>query len=262
MDYLNEIKLLRLPRFRKTLLSRAKMRVLLALPLTVKKTLFRGRHYCPICESHIRGFEDWGYDKNAWCPVCGSMQRHRLVWLFFLRKTDCFDSNPKRMLHIAPEAALEPRLKCIPNMNYLTVDLQDPRCMVKMDITDIRYPDNTFDMVYCSHVFEHIPNDCKAMRELARVLKCEGWAVFMVPLSAEQTREDPSITSPADRERLFWQHDHVRLYGPDFKDRLEAEGFDVTVITPSQIASAEDAARMGLPIQESIFFCTKKVPRT
>ena len=131
--------------------------------------------------------------------------------------------------------------------------------MVIMDITDIQYPDNTFDIVFCSHVLEHIPDDRKAMRELARVLKPEGWAVFMVPLNAEHTIEDPSITNPAERERLFWQHDHVRLYGPDFKDRLEKEGFKVTVIKPSQIASAEDCMRMGLPIQDSIFFCMKKV---
>ena len=260
MDYRNEIRLIRLPKFRKALMSRAKMRVLLALPVSVKRVLFHGRHYCPICESHIRGFEDFGYDRNQFCPVCSSMQRHRLAWLFFLQKTNLFDCNRKRMLHLAPEVALKPRLKCIPNMDYWTADLQDHKCIVIMDITDIQYPDNTFDIVFCSHVLEHIPDDRKAMRELARVLKPEGWAVFMVPLNAQQTtEEDPSITNPAERERLFWQHDHVRLYGPDFKDRLEKEGFKVTVIKPSQIASAEDCMRMGLPIQDSIFFCMKKV---
>jgi ubiquinone/menaquinone biosynthesis C-methylase UbiE len=91
-----------------------------------------------------------------------------------------------------------------------------------MDITDIQYPDNTFDVIYCSHVLEHVPDDRKAMREFARVLKPEGWAVFMVSLSEEHTIEDPSITSPAERERLFGQHDHVRRYGPDFKDRLDS----------------------------------------
>lgn len=131
--------------------------------------------------------------------------------------------------------------------------------MVKMDITDIQYPDNTFDIVYCSHVLEHVPDDHKAMREFARVLKPEGWAVFMIPLSAEQTIEDPLITSPAERERLFGQHDHVRRYGPDFKDRLEKEGFKVTVMKPSQIASTEETMSMGLPIQDAIFFCMKQV---
>jgi SAM-dependent methyltransferase len=257
MDYRNEIKLIHLPKYRKALMSRAKMRVLLALPLSIKRALFYGQHYCPVCESHIQGFEDFGYDKNTWCPVCASMQRHRLIWLFFLQKTNLFDSNLKRMLHVAPEVALKPRLACIPNLDYLTADLQDPKCMVKMDITNIQYPDNTFDVIYCSHVLGHVSDDRKAMREFARVSKPEGWAVFMVPLSEEQTVEDPSITNPAERERLFGQYDHVRRYGPDFKDRLEKEGFKVTVITPSQIASMEDTMRMGLPIRDSIFFCMK-----
>jgi hypothetical protein len=258
MDY-REIKLIHLPKYRKALVSRAKMRLLIALPLSVKRALFRSyAHYCPVCESHIHGFEDFGYDKNTWCPVCASMQRHRLVWLFFLRKSNLFDRNPKRMLHVAPEVALQPRLACIPNLDYLTADLQDPKCMVKMDVTDIQYPDNTFDVVYCSHVLEHVPDDRKAIRELARVLKPEGWAVFMVPLSEEQTIEDLWVTSPSEREKLFGQYDHVRQYGPDFKDRLEEEGFKVTVLKPSQIAP-EDGVRMGLPMRDSVFFCTKNV---
>jgi SAM-dependent methyltransferase len=240
-------------------MSRAKMRVLLALPLSIKRALFHSEaHYCPVCESRIRGFEDFGYDENAWCPVCASMRRHRLVWLFFLRNTKLFDRNPKRMLHVAPEVALQPRLACIPNLEYVTADLHDPNCMVKMDITDIQYPDNAFDVIYCSHVLEHVPDDRKAMHECARVLKPEGWAVFMVPLSEEHTIEDPSITNPAERERLFGQHDHVRRYGPDFKDRLEKAGFKVTVMRPSHIASMGDTLRMGLPMRESIFFCLKR----
>ena len=103
---------------------------------------------------------------------------------------------------------------------------------------------------------DYIDQSC---REFARVLKPEGWAVFMVPLSKEHTIEDPSITSPAERESLFGQHDHVRRYGPDFKDRLEKGGFKVTVMKPSHIASMEDTRRMGLPMRDSIFFCMKRV---
>ncbi len=259
MDYLREMKLIYLPRHRKTLMSRAKMRVLLALPLEIKRTLFHGKHYCPICESHVRRFADFGDRKEAWCPVCASMQRHRLCWLFFLQKTDLFDGRPKKMLHVAPEVALDPRLSRVPNLDYVTADLQDPRCMVEMDITHIQYPDDTFDIVYCSHVLEHVPDDRRAMREFSRVLNRGGWAVFMVPLNGRETREDPSIRSPAERERLFGRHDHVRSYGPDLNGRLEEEGFRVDVIKPSEIASAEETIRMGLPSEDSIFFCVKKV---
>jgi SAM-dependent methyltransferase len=186
------------------------------------------------------------------------MKRHRLTWLFFSQRTNLFDGTAKKMLHVAPEVALRPRLEGIPNLDYLSADLQDPNCLVKMDVTDIRYPDNTFDVIFCSHVLEHVLDDRKAIREFARVLKPGGWAVFQVPLSKEQTIEDPSITSPAERERLFGQHDHVRQYGPDLKDRLE-EGFKVAVLKTPEIASTEDTVRMGLPARDSIFFCVKNV---
>src|SRR5690242_13282213 len=142
MDYRQELKLLPLPKYRKTLLSRAKMRVLLALPRALKRAVFHGPYYCPICESQIRGFEDFGSDRQTWCPVCASMQRHRFAWLFFRHHTALFESRPKRMLHIAPEVALQPRFACLPHLAYVTADLQDPQCMVKMDITHIQYPDD------------------------------------------------------------------------------------------------------------------------
>ena len=109
---------------------------------------------------------------------------------------------------------------------YITADLLDPRVRVRMDITDIPYPNNFFDVIFCSHVLEHVPNDRRAMQEFSRVLKHEGWAVIMVPCFPERgkTFEDPSVTDPAERLRLFWQEDHVRLYGNDFVERLEASG--------------------------------------
>lgn len=258
MDYRAEIKLIGLPIHRKALLSRAKMRLLLALPIPIKRALFHGRaHYCPVCHSSVRKFEDFGYDPKTWRPVCASMSRHRLLWLFFQQRTNLFDGSPKKMLHIAPEVAFEPRFEQIANLDYLTADLQEPSCMVKMDITNIQYPNNTFDVVCCNHVFEHIPDDRKAMREFVRVLKPEGWAVSMVPIIVEQTIEDPSVVSPAERERRFGQHDRVRSHGPDFKERLEEEGFDVSVTRTEHIALMEEAIRMGLPRRDAVFFCRK-----
>ena len=108
--------------------------------------------------------------------------------------------------------------------------------MVEMDITDIQYPDDSFDAIYCSHVLEHVPDDAKAMSELYRVLKPGGWAILAVPIRGDTTFEDPTTTEPEERERLFGQSDHVRYYGKDFKDRLEAAGFEVKVDDyPSQI---------------------------
>lgn len=240
------------------LVSIGKMRLLRTLSTTVKKRLFYGKtQYCPVCQSAIRGFLNFGYIQKVWCPICISMSWHRLAWLFLQQKTDLFNESPKKMLHIAPEMGLESRFKTIANLDYLTADLSDPHCMVKMDITNIQYPDNSFDVLYCSHVLEHVPNDRKAMRELNRVLKPDGWAILMVPLAVDKTIEDPVETSPAERERRFGRHDHVRHYGLDFKERLEKEGFKVEVTWATQLASSDDIYRMGLSERGAVFFCRK-----
>jgi ubiquinone/menaquinone biosynthesis C-methylase UbiE len=125
-----------------------------------------------------------------------------------------------------------------------------------MDAEHLTFPDNSFDVIYCSHVLEHVPEDRKAMRELARVLKPTGWAVLAVPVIRDKTFEDPKITSPADRLRVYGQEDHVRAYGQDFADRLRESGFDVTVDPFARGLSEEMVQRYGLS-REDIYFCRK-----
>lgn len=162
------------------------------------------------------------------------------------------------MLHVAPEPAFHERLGRIQALDYLTADIESPRAMEGMDITQIPYPENTFDIIYCSHVLEHVLDDRKAMRELARVLKPDGWSALLVPILGSQTTEDPTVTSPAERERRFGQHDHVRKYGPDFSARLAEEGFDVSVIRSRDVASPDEIVRLGLPKDGRVFYCTKR----
>jgi SAM-dependent methyltransferase len=166
--------------------------------------------------------------------------------LYFARRTNLFDGRPKRVLHVAPERCFEGPLRQRLGAGYLTADLLDPRAMEQMDITDIQHPDESFDVIYCSHVLEHVPDDRRAMRELRRVLKKDGWAVLLVPITAERTIEDPTVTDPAERERLFGQHDHVRRYGPDYADRLREAGFDVVITEVSDLLGDGDLIRMGL----------------
>lgn len=117
------------------------------------------------------------------------------------------------MLHVAPEPSFGVIFSKSKYIDYLSADLYDKSVMVKMDITDIQYPENYFDIIFCSHVLEHVLDDKKAMREFLRVLKPTGWAVLQVPIMAMKTIEDPSITDPDERLRVFGQHDHVRRYG-------------------------------------------------
>lgn len=228
----------------------------------VRFARFRGvGRYCPVCEKTATRFVPYGNPlrEEACCIHCGALERHRMTWLYFQRETDLFDGRAKRVLHVAPERQFEKLLRKRLGAGYLTADLLDPRAMVRMDITDIQYGDDAFDVVYCSHVFEHVDDDEKAMREFRRVLKPAGWAVFLVPLTADKTFEDPSVTDPAERLRLFGQDDHVRRYGPDFIDRLSRSGFSVKVVEPESFMKADElsAMQVGFGANDKIFRCQK-----
>jgi SAM-dependent methyltransferase len=247
-------------------------RILSRLPEAVKAPLRRVKDYvaalpyrgtgrwCPVCERSSRQFKEFGNPPrgDAMCPHCGALERHRLVWLYFQQRTNLFDGSPKRVLHVAPELCLEPRLRKRLRDSYVTADLASPRAAVAMDITDIRYPDESFDVIFCSHVLEHVPDDRRAMAEFFRVLKGDGWAILLVPITAAATVEDPTVVDPAERLRLFGQEDHVRRYGPDYLDRLRTAGFEVYTTLVSDFVSADDAVRMGLtPAAGDIFLCAK-----
>jgi hypothetical protein len=221
---------------------------------------YRGKgRWCPVCGQSSRMFRRGGTvpRDDARCPRCGAVERHRFVWLYFTRRTDLFDGRPKRVLHVAPEQSFEPRLRRRIGAGYLTADLLDPHVMERMDITRIHYPDESFDVIYCSHVLEHVEDDRRAMREFRRVLKRTGWAIILVPITADKTFEDPSVVSPADRLRVFGQEDHVRRYGPDYADRLREAGFEVEVTRVSDMVSEDQAVGLGLTQAGEIYCCRR-----
>lgn len=218
------------------------------------------KRFCPVCKSNLRHFTPYGHVKrqDAKCPVCQSVERHRFTWAFFERCTDLFDGKPKRMLHVAPEPAFEKRLRAISYIDYTSSDPQDKHADVAMDITRIQYPDDSFDVIHCSHVLEHVSDDKQAMRELSRVLRPAGWATILVPIIAERSWEDPSITAPEERARAFGQWDHVRAYGPDFQERLASQGFDVRrFVAADLLESAEERERVQFK-DEDLYFCRKR----
>ncbi len=218
-------------------------------------------YYCPLCERNIESFLSHGNPSRPQrrCPVCKSNRRNRMAWLFLKRFTNLFDGTPKRFLHFAPESRLERRLREIPNLDYLSADLNEQRAMVAVDIRDIPYPACSFDAIYCSHVLEHVPEDRSAMQEIYRVLRPGSWALVLVPIQGEHTFEDPTVTTPEERVRLFGQVDHVRRYGRDIADRLREAGFRVSVYSTLQIAGEDGVERFGLHAGDSgvVFFCEK-----
>ena len=222
---------------------------------------YRGnRVECPVCQWHGREFLPNGLKQrtNAICPRCGALERHRLLYLYLKDRTDVFVTQ-MRLLHFAPEPALSRILAASPNIDYITTDLYDPTVMVRTDITDMLFKDNFFDFILCSHVLEHIPDDRRAVQELRRVLRAGGTAIVQVPLQESPeapTLEDPAVTTPEERQRVFGQRDHVRIYGYDVANRLMDAGFEVNVVTYARELGEAATTRYGLVENDPIFHLT------
>jgi len=225
-----------------------------ALRRRIKRARLRGDAVeCPCCGRKWAEFAPDRGRGNALCPGCGSHERHRAQWLYLDRVLD-LGIEPVRLLHFAPEYALRGLIEQRRAVDYVTADLDPAGVDVAADITALPFGDGEFDAIVCSHVLEHVDDDRAAMAELARVLGPGGWLVVMVPLDLgrEATHEDPSITAPADREREYLQHDHVRLYSLDIMERLAGAGLTVT---PQRMDERFPAARYGLIPSDVIFHC-------
>lgn len=197
----------------------------------------------PIDGKSFKTFLPYGYGKqrsNVLSPSTLSLERHRLLWLYLKNETDFFTAN-KKVLHFAPEQCYLKRFKTLKNLDYTTTDLESPLADVKADICHLPFEDNSYDIIFCNHVLEHIPDDTKAMQELYRVLKPNGMAILQIPqdLSRATTFEDDSITDKKERAKIFGQYDHVRVYGLDYFDKLRSIGFVVEEVDYTAKLSAE-----------------------
>jgi len=222
---------------------------------------YRGKGFTdPINGKSYRKFLPYGYQKqrpNVLSPGTLSLERHRLLWLYFDRETDFFDRTAD-VLHIAPEQAFVKRFRQLNHRSYITSDLHSPLADVQADICNLPFSDQQFDWVVCNHVLEHIPNDKIAMQEIYRVLKPGGTAILQVPLRLDQdTFEDDRITDPKERAQVFGQYDHVRIYGKDYQNRLEQVGFTVKMLAYAEQLTLEEQTRYAVPANEIIPICTK-----
>ena len=218
----------------------------------------------PIDEKSFRKFLPYGYGKqrkNALSPSTLSLERHRLMWLFLKNDTTFFTSKTKlKVLHIAPEQCFLDIFKKQQNLTYTTSDLESPIADVKADICDLPFKDNSFDVVFCNHVLEHITDDKKAMQELFRVMKKGGFGIFQIPqdMSREKTFEDNSIIDKKERTEIFGQYDHVRVYGKDYFNKLRSVGFKVAEIDYTKKITTEKLERFCLMKNEILPVCYKE----
>ena len=215
--------------------------------------------HCPVCDRGAIAYLPSGSPPrpHVLCPFCGSRERARMAWLF-LKERKVLRAG-LRVLHVAPERCLSERLTSLPGVKYTAGDkftpgYDYPPGTIDLDITAMPFAADSFDLIMCSHVLEHVPDDRGAIEELFRVLAPGGMAILMVPIALERatTDEDPSVIDPRERIKRFGQFDHVRLYGRDYVDRLRAAGFEVIEDAMTERMDAESVFRYGLMRSEVV----------
>ena len=262
--------------------------VLIRLSIVVRPILaflLKGNTFTdPIDGKSFRMFLPYGYGNqrnNVLSPSTLSLERHRLLWLYLQNETDFFQSeldadspisktkrfklrdtetsSTLKVLHFAPEQEFYKRFKKQTNIDYTTTDLLSPLADVKADICNLPFENNTYDIIFCNHVLEHIPDDTKAMQELYRVLKPSGMGIFQIPqdLNRATTFSDDTIVDQKERAKIFGQYDHVRVYGKDYFDKLRNIGFKVVEENYTNKISPELVEKYCLAKGEIIPVCFK-----
>tara|TARA_R110002049_G_scaffold993_3_gene7141 strand:- start:19315 stop:20079 length:765 start_codon:yes stop_codon:yes gene_type:complete len=249
----------------KTILNTVPRPLLIRLSYIIRPILaffLKGHTFTdPIDGKSFKSFLPYGYGNqrnNVLSPSTLSLERHRLLWLYLKNETDFFSTQLK-VLHFAPEQAFYKRFRNMKNLDYITTDLNSPLADVKADICNLPFENDSFDVILCNHVLEHIPDDTKAMQELYRILKVGGTGIFQIPqdLNREKTFEDNSITDKKERAKIFGQYDHVRIYGRDYFEKLRNIGFKVKEVDYTSSFSEADITRYCLAKGEVIPICYK-----
>jgi SAM-dependent methyltransferase len=243
-----------------------------------KQAIHFGNHYhCPVCGSSVRKLLSSGHQfevlseldvvGGGWrpqdrCPVCHANDRIRLLFYYLKEEMGVFGKKG-RLLHFAPERALDEKFTAVPGIDYVPSDIDARRYrhlrnFRECDVVSLPFKDHEFDWIICCHVLEHVPDDRQALRELYRVLRPNGVAILQVPIARKlgHTLEDPSATSRESRIRRFGQEDHVRLYAADFVTRLASAGFIVEVYSGGDV-TAEVAMAWHMNPREQLFICKK-----
>ncbi len=237
-----------------------------------------GRRLCVLCDRRVHRFMPY---RNGWagvprliclldvigsdpeqfeCPRCGGHDRERHL-LMYLRELEILPwLAGKAVLHFAPEKRLSRILAGLGMMRYVRCDLYPEREGIeRVDMMDISFPDNTFDLVIANHVLEHVDDVERAIAELHRVVRSGGFAVLQTPYSQilQGTWEDRGIVDPAARLQAYGQEDHVRLFGIDIFDRFTRSGFVSSVCTHGQVLEQYDPVRHGVNPREPFFLFRK-----
>jgi SAM-dependent methyltransferase len=201
-----------------------------------------------------RGVDDYG------CFYCNSSDRERHLFMFFDKLNLWQEFTQANVLHFAPERNLSPSIKRMKPAQYVMGDLYPSSDEIRrIDVTDIQFPDDSFDFVICNHVLEHVLDDRRAMREIFRVLREGGKAILQTPYSniLGKSFEDANINSDEMKIRFYGESSHVRVYGLDLFERLEESGFRLNVVKNDELYSRNECGYYGVDHEEDLILVLK-----
>ncbi len=200
---------------------------------------------------------------NFSCPRCGGHDRERHLWLYLRESGILASLSGKRVLHFAPERVLSRKIVALAPQQYSPCDLfPASERVARVDLLDMPFEDQSFDVVIANHVLEHVADDRRAVAEIRRVLRPGGHAILQTPFSAKlaTTWEDTGIDTPAARTEAFGQDDHVRLFGRDIFQRIASAGLTPLVQTHESLLAAFDPKVFGVNPGEPFFLFRRDEP--
>ena len=247
----------------------------------IEAFIYRGNNFeCPFCKNKFRKLKDGGESLpffkdhkiigggrriNMLCPYCLSTDRDRLIYFYLITRKE-FLKKQLTLLHVSPESSVKSFLAKFPNINYYSGDKFEERYQgfyydkttLNLDLTNLQFPNDNFDIIICNHVLEHIKEEKKALFEIKRVLKYNGWAILQVPIANKNknTIEYQNLSSKK-RESIYGQDDHMRLYGLDYADRLRSNGFIVDTWRASDLLNVNEISKFALNSEEKVYIIKK-----
>lgn len=194
------------------------------------------------------------------CPSCGSTAHERLLVLYLERTEVLRGRQGLRILHFNPEPALTAWLAQLePELHVLASQTMNDRRYAAIDIEDIAFGDESFDLVIANRTLEGVTSLERALQEVNRVLKVDGIALLQTSQShlLEQTWEDGALNTEELRAQCYGHPHHRRLFGKDILRRLETH-LSRFSLSYSQVLSEKLASQHALDAREPFFLFRRR----